>query len=68
MTVGTQTELCKDAHRKLRRIGTREDREIQTNRWIQGLRTSDQEPEPESRMIGMNMSKDITENRKPTLT
>ena len=67
MTVGTQTELCKDAHRKLRRIGTREDREIQTNRWIQGLRTSDQEPEPESRMIGMNMSKYKTEKSETNL-
>ena len=57
MTVGTQTELCEDGHRKLRRIGTREDREIESRRWIQGLRISRQIPEP-----GMNVSTNMRDN------
>ena len=57
MTVGTQTELSEDGHRKLRRIGTRVDREIESRRWIQGLRISGQNPEP-----GMKVSSNMSDN------
>ena len=57
MTVGTQTDLWEDGHMKLRRIGTQEDIEIESRRWIQGLRISRQIPEP-----GMKVSRNMSDN------
>ena len=47
-TVGTQTLLYEDGHRKLRRIGTEEDREMWM--WIRGLKISESIPEPGMRV------------------
>ena len=61
MTVGTQTELCEDSHRKLRRIDTRDDREIQTRMWIQRLRISEQKQDP-----GMTKSRNMSDTSETT--
>jgi hypothetical protein len=56
VSVGTQAEPCDDRHKRLRRIGKEEN--IDTSQWVQGLRISENEVDPENgHILGEHIGK-----------
>ena len=67
ISVGTQTEPGDDRHKRLRRKGTADKENIETSRWVQGLRISEHDVESENRHILGDILENMSDIVEPNL-